>query len=92
MIYVAVTRTYILYCNAAVKQYISLQRNPISGFAFLGVDEGGVDLGGFDAFVGEHLGDCVDIRAECDLKRGKGVSEAVECNVLPYPRSLYPGI
>jgi len=49
-------------------------------------------LGGFDAFVGEHLGDRVDVRAECDLKRGKGVAEAVECDMLPYPRSLYPGV
>ena len=49
----------------------SLQRNPVCGFAFLGVDEVGVDLGGFDAPVGEHLGDRVDVRAECDLKRGK---------------------
>ena len=56
----------------------SLQRNPVCGFAFLGVDEVGVDLGGFDALMGEHFGDCVDIRAECDLERGKGVAEAVE--------------
>ena len=69
-----------------------LQRYPISGFAFLGVDEVGVDLGGFDALVGEHLGDRIDVRAECDLKRGKGVAEAVKCNVLPYPRSLYPSV
>ena len=69
-----------------------LQRNPVCGFAFLGVDEVGVDLGGFDALVGEHLGDRIDVRAECDLKRGKGVAEAVECDVLPYPRSLYPGV
>ena len=68
------------------------QRNPICGFAFFGVDEVGVDLGGFDALVGEHLGDRIDVRAECDLERGKGVSEAVECNMLPYPRSLYPGV
>ena len=44
-----------------------LQRNPVCGFAFLGVDEVGVDLGRFDALVGEHLGDCVDVCAECDL-------------------------
>lgn len=43
------------------------QRNPVCGFAFLGIDEVGVDLGGFDALVGEHLGDRIDIRAECDL-------------------------
>ena len=49
-------------------------------------------MGGFDALVGEHLGDRIDVRAECDLKRGKGVAEAVECNVFPYPRSLYPGM
>jgi len=35
-------------------------------------------LGGFDALVGEHLGDGIDVRAECDLKRGKGVAEAVK--------------
>ena len=49
-------------------------------------------MGGFDALVGEHLGDRIDVRAECDLKRGKGVAEAVERDVLPYPRSLYPGV
>ena len=69
-----------------------LQRNSVCGFAFLGVDKVGVDLGGFDALVGEHLGDRLDIRAECDLKRGKSVAEAVKCNMLPYPRSLYPGV
>ena len=56
----------------------SPQRNLICGFAFLGVDEVGVDLGGFDAFVGEHLGDRIDICAECDLKRGESVAKAVE--------------
>ena len=69
-----------------------LQRYPISGFAFLGVDEVGVDLGGFDALVGEHLGDRIDVRAECDLKRGESVAEAVECDMLSNPRSLYPGV
>ena len=69
-----------------------LQRNPICEFAFFGVDEVGVDLGGFDAFVGEHLGDRIDVRAECDLKRCESVSEAVERDMLPYPRSLYPGV
>ena len=69
-----------------------LQRNSVCGFAFLGVDEVSVDLGGFDAFVGEHLGDRIDVRAECDLKRGKGVAETVKCNMLPNPRSLYPGV
>ena len=54
------------------------QRNPICGFAFLGIDEGGVDLGGFDTLVGEHLGDRIDVRAECNLQSRKGVSEAVE--------------
>ena len=49
-------------------------------------------MGGLDAPVGEHLGDRVDVRAECDLKRGKGVAEAVECDMLPNPRSLYPGV
>lgn len=56
----------------------SLQRNPVCGFAFLGVDEVGVDLGGFDAPVGEHLGDRIDVRAECDLKRGKGVAGTMD--------------
>ena len=49
-------------------------------------------MGGFDTLVGEHLGDRIDIRAECDLERGKGVAEAVECDVLPYSRNLYPGM
>ena len=35
-------------------------------------------MGGFDALVGEHLGDRIDVCAECDLERGKGVSEAME--------------
>ena len=69
-----------------------LQRYPICGFAFLGVDEVGVDLGGFDALVGEHLRHCVDVRSYGDLKRCESVSEAVERDVLPYPRSLYPGV
>ena len=69
-----------------------LQRNSVCGFAFLGVDEVGVDLGGFDALVGEHLGDRIDVRAECNLERGKGVSEAVKCDMLSNPRSLYPGV
>ena len=57
-----------------------LQRYPVCGFAFLGVDEVGVDLGGFDAFVGEHLGDRIDVRAECDLKCSNGLAEAIEKN------------
>ena len=69
-----------------------LQRNPICRFAFFGVDEVGVDLGGFDTLVGEHLGDCVDVRAQRDLQCGKGVAEAVECDMFPNPRSLYPGV
>ena len=68
------------------------QRNPVCGFAFLGVDEVGVDLGGFDALVGEHLGARIDVRAECNLKCGKGMAEAVECDMFSYPRSLYPGV
>ena len=68
------------------------QRNPICGFAFFGVDEVGVDLGSFDTLVGEHLGDRIDVRAECDLKSGKGVAEAVKCDMLSNPRSLYPGM
>ena len=70
----------------------SPQRNPVCRFAFLGVDEVGVDLGGFDTLVGEHLRHCVDVRAKCDLERGKGVAEAVECDMLSNPRSLYPGV
>ena len=54
------------------------QRNLICRFALLGADEVGVDLGGFDALVGEHRGDRIDVRAECNLERGKGVAEAVE--------------
>ena len=49
-------------------------------------------MGGFDVLMGEHLGDRIDIRAECDLERGKGVSEAVKGDMLPNPRSLYPGM
>ena len=49
-------------------------------------------MGGFDALVGEHLGDRIDVRAECNLERGKGVAEAVECDIFPNPRSLYPGV
>ena len=49
-------------------------------------------MGGFDAPVGEHLGDRIDVRAECNLERGKGVSEAVECDMFPNPRCLYPSV
>ena len=49
-------------------------------------------MGSFDTLVGEHLGDRVDVRAECDLERGKGVAEAVEGDMFSYPRSLYPGV
>ena len=49
-------------------------------------------MGGFDAFVGEHLGDRIDIRAECDLKRGKGVAEAVERYVFADTGGLHPGV
>ena len=42
------------------------------------VDDAGVDLGGFDAPVGEHLGDRIDVRAECDLERGKGMAVTME--------------
>ena len=35
-------------------------------------------MGGFDALVGEHLGDRIDVRAECNLKCGKGVAGKVE--------------
>ena len=59
------------YIQSLIK---SLQRNPVCGFAFLGVDEVGVDLCGFDAFVGEHLGDRVDVCAECDWKRSNGLA------------------
>ena len=69
-----------------------LQRNPVCGFAFLGVDEVGVDLSGFDVFVGEHLGDSVDVSPQRNLQGCKGMAEAVECDMLPNPRSLYPGV
>ena len=69
-----------------------LQRNSVCGFAFLGVDEVGVDLGGFDALVGEHLGNRINVCAECNLQSRKGVAEAVKGDMLPYPRSLYPGM
>ena len=49
-------------------------------------------MGGFDTLVGEHLEGRIDVRAECDLERGKGVAEAVKGDMLPYPRSLYPGV
>ena len=80
------------YIDSGNKLSNSPQRYPICGFAFLGVDEVGVDLGGFDALVGEHLGDRINVCAECYLERGKGVAEAVECDMLPNPRSLYPGV
>ena len=60
------------------KTLISLQRYPICGLAFLGADEVGIDLSCADALVGEHLGDRIDICAECDLKRCESVAEAVE--------------
>ena len=69
-----------------------LQRNPISGLAFFGVDEVGVDLGSFDALMGEHLGDRIDVRAKCDLKRGKCVAEAVERDVFADAGGLHPGV
>ena len=72
--------------------YELLQRYLVCGFAFFGVDEVGVDLGGFNTLVGKHLGDRIDIRTECDLKRGKGVAEAVKGDMLSNPRSLYPGM
>ena len=68
------------------------QRYPICGLAFLGADEVGIDLGGFDALVGEHLGDRINVCAECNLQSRKGVSEAVECDMLSNSRSLYPGV
>ena len=49
-------------------------------------------MGGFDTLVGKHLGDRIDVRAECDLKRCESVSEAVEGDMFPNPRSLYPGV
>ena len=55
-----------------------LQRYPICGFAFLGADEVGIDLGCADALVGEHLRHCVDVRTQGYLQCGKGVAEAVE--------------
>ena len=36
-------------------------------------------MGGFDAFVGEHLGDRIDVCAKCNLERGKGVSGEENC-------------
>ena len=49
-------------------------------------------MGCADALVGEHLRHCVDVCAQRDLQCGKGVAEAVERDVLPYPRSLYLGV
>ena len=69
-----------------------LQRYPVCGFAFLGVDEVGVDLSGFDALVGEHLRYSVDVSPQRNLQGRKGMAEAVKCNMLPNPRSLYPGV
>ena len=52
------------------------------GLALLLVCEVGVDLGGLDALVGEHLGDGVDFDAAAGKKGGVGVPEAVEGDVL----------
>ena len=49
-------------------------------------------MGGFDAFVGEHLGDRVDVRAEGDLQCGKSVAEAVERDVFADAGGLHPGV
>ena len=49
-------------------------------------------MGCADALVGEHLGECVDVRAECDLKRCKGVAEAVERDMFSDTSGLYPGV
>ena len=32
--------------------------------------------------MGQHLQDCIDVSARCDLQRGEGVAEAAEGDVL----------
>ena len=49
-------------------------------------------MGGFDTPVGEHLGDRIDVRAECDLQCGKGMTEAVERDMFADTCGLYPGV
>ena len=53
-----------------------------SGGALLFVDEVGVDLGGGDVLVGEHLADGVDVHSSGDEQGGVGVVEAVEGDVF----------
>ena len=59
---------------------------------FLGADEVGIDLGSADTLVGEHLRHCVDVRAQGDLQRGKGVAKAVERDMLADASDFYPGL
>lgn len=54
----------------------------MGGFALLGVDEVGIDLGGGDILVGQHFGDGVDVCSHGELEYRIGVSEAVEGNVF----------
>ena len=49
-------------------------------------------MGGFDALVGEHLRYSVDVSPQRNLQGRIGVAEAVECDMLSNPRSLYPGV
>ena len=76
-------------CNLII---FSLQRYPVCGFAFLGADEVGIDLGCADALVCEHLGHCVDVRTQGDLQCGKGVAEAVERDMFADTGGLHPGV
>ena len=83
---------YPLGEKSVILSSFSLQRYPICGFAFLGVDKVGVDLGGGDALVCQHLWHRIDICAESDLERGEGVSEAVERDVFADAGGLHPGV
>ena len=62
----------------------------MGGFAFLGVDEVGVDLGGEDILVGQHFGDGVDVCSHGELEYRVGVSEAVKGDVFGDTSCLNP--
>lgn len=47
---------------------ILLQRDFVGGFAFLGVDEVGVDLGGAHVLVRQHFRDGVDVCSHRELE------------------------
>ncbi len=58
------------------------QRNTVHRFAFLGVDQIGVNLGCSYILVRQHLRDRIDVRPGCNLQCGVGVAEAMESDRL----------